>query len=64
MVNVSTTELFSSKKYWLNDRSAADAVSCCSAGNVIPDKQLSLRLAWKSRTGSEEMLALMNRYGR
>ena len=63
MVNVSTTELFSSKKYWLSDCSAADAVSCCSAGNLIQDKQLSLRLAWKSMTGSEKMLTLMNRYG-
>ena len=63
MVNVSTTELFSSNKYWLNNCSAADAVSYCSAGNNIPDKQLSLRLAWKSMAGSEKMLTLMNRYG-
>ena len=63
MVNVSTTELFSSKKYWLSDCSAVDAASCCSVGNLIQDKQLSLRLAWKSMTGSEKMLTLMNRYG-
>ena len=50
--NFSTTEKLLSKKFRLINTSAADAVFCYFAGKLIFGKQLSLRLAKKSMTGS------------
>ena len=61
--NISTTEELSPRKPRLNNSSAADTVFCCSAGKLIPGKQLSLGFALKSMTGSKKVLTLMNRYG-
>ena len=58
--NLSTTEELLSRKSRLIDTSAADAVFCCSAGKLIPGKQLSLGFALKSMTGSKKVLTLMN----
>ena len=63
MGNLSRIEELSSRKSWLIDSSAADAVFCCSAGKIIPGKQLSLGFTLKSMTGSKKVLTLMNRYG-
>ena len=58
--NLSTTEELSSRKSRLIDFSAAEAVFCCSAGKLIPGKQLSLGLALKFMAGSKKVLTLMN----
>ena len=58
--NLSTTEELLSRKSRLIDTSAADAVFFCSAGKLIPGKQLSLGFALKSMTGSKKVLTLMN----
>ena len=59
-VNLLTTEELSSRKSRLIDFSAADAVFCCSAGKLIPGKQLSLGFALKSMTRSKKVLTLTN----
>ena len=58
--NLSTTEELLSRKSRLIDTGAADAVFFCSAGKLIPGKQLSLGFALKSMTGSKKVLTLMN----
>ena len=58
--NLSTTEELSSRKSRLNDFSAAEAVFCCSAGKLIPGKQLPLGFALKFMAGSKKVLTLMN----
>ena len=58
--NLSTTEELSSRKSRLIDFSAAEAVFCCSAGKLIPGKQLSLGFALKFMAGSKKVLTLMN----
>ena len=44
----------------VKDFSAAEAVFCCSAGKLIPGKQLPLGFALKFMAGSKKVLTLMN----
>ena len=59
-VNLLTTEELSLRKSRQVDSSAADAIFCCSAGKLIPGKQLSLGFALKFMAGSKKVLTLMN----
>ena len=52
--NLSTTEELSSRKSRLIESSAADALFCCSAGKLIPGKQLSLAFALKFHSQKRE----------